>query len=70
MNLDKWFVKGNWHKVEVWLGRNSLPWWKQNEPVLGRRRYAERRRSDIFAHGWRRHADSQRRVLHDAGRYA
>ena len=30
LNLDKWYVKGQWEKLSVWLGRNSLPWWKQN----------------------------------------
>ena len=30
LNLDKWYVKGKWDKLSVWLGRNSLPWWKQN----------------------------------------
>lgn len=30
LNLDKWYVKGKWETLEFWLGRNSLPWWKQN----------------------------------------
>jgi len=30
LNLDKWYVKGKWDKLSVWLGRNRLPWWKQN----------------------------------------
>lgn len=30
LNLDKWYVRGKWDKLSVWLGRNSLPWWKQN----------------------------------------
>lgn len=30
LNLDKWYLKGQWNALAVWLGRNSLPWWKQN----------------------------------------
>ncbi len=30
-NLDKWFVKGTRDKIWGWAGRNSLPFWKQNE---------------------------------------
>ncbi len=31
VNLDKWFVKGARGNVWGWAGRNSLPFWKQNE---------------------------------------
>lgn len=30
-NLDKWFVKGTKDTIWGWAGRNSLPFWKQNE---------------------------------------
>jgi hypothetical protein len=30
LNLDKWYAQGNWKQLSVWVGRNSLPWWKQN----------------------------------------
>ncbi len=30
INLDKWYVRGEWKELSVWVGRNSLPWWKQN----------------------------------------
>ena len=30
LNLDKWYVRARWQALYVWLGRNSLPWWKQN----------------------------------------
>ncbi len=30
-NFDKWFVKGKFGKGWGWIGRNSLPFWKQNE---------------------------------------
>lgn len=29
--VDRWFVKGSRGGKELWLGRNSLPLWKQNE---------------------------------------
>ncbi len=32
-NFDKWFVKGKRGKGWGWIGRNSLPFWKQNELV-------------------------------------
>jgi hypothetical protein len=31
LNLDTWYIKANWRKVSAWVGRNSLPWWKQND---------------------------------------
>jgi hypothetical protein len=31
VNLDKWYGQFNWRGLEVWGGRNSLPWWKQND---------------------------------------
>ena len=33
-NLDKWYFKYNAGKASVWLGRNSLPFWKANESIL------------------------------------
>ncbi len=30
-NLDQWFLKGDWKHGWVWIGRNSFPFWKQNE---------------------------------------
>ena len=30
-NLDKWFLKVHGKKAWGWIGRNSLPFWKQNE---------------------------------------
>jgi hypothetical protein len=30
-NFDKWFVKGKMNGLWGWVGRNSLPFWKQNE---------------------------------------
>lgn len=30
-NLDQWFLKGDWKHGWAWLGRNSFPFWKQNE---------------------------------------
>ncbi len=30
-NFDKWFLKGKTKKGWGWIGRNSLPFWKQNE---------------------------------------
>ncbi len=30
-NFDKWFLKGKYGKGWGWIGRNSLPFWKQNE---------------------------------------
>ncbi len=30
-NFDKWFLKGEHGKGWGWIGRNSLPFWKQNE---------------------------------------
>ncbi len=30
-NLDKWYLKGGRDKVSGWVGRNSFPFWKQNE---------------------------------------
>ncbi len=31
VNLDKWFLKGQGKKWWGWVGRNSLPFWKQDE---------------------------------------
>jgi hypothetical protein len=31
--LDKWFLKGHTERLWGWIGRNSLPLWKQNELV-------------------------------------
>jgi hypothetical protein len=33
VNLDKWFVKGTRGKLWGWAGRNSLPFWKQNDMI-------------------------------------
>ena len=33
-NLDKWYFKYSAGKASVWLGRNSLPFWKANELTL------------------------------------
>ncbi len=30
-NFDKWFLKARGERVWSWIGRNSLPLWKQNE---------------------------------------
>ena len=30
-NFDKWFLKGQYQRSWGWIGRNSLPFWKQNE---------------------------------------
>ncbi len=30
-NFDKWFLKAKGEKAWGWIGRNSLPFWKQNE---------------------------------------
>ncbi len=30
-NFDKWFLKAKYGKGWGWIGRNSLPFWKQNE---------------------------------------
>ncbi len=30
-NLDKWFFKSKFDGLWAWVGRNSLPFWKQNE---------------------------------------
>ncbi len=30
-NFDKWFLKGEFNSGWGWIGRNSLPFWKQNE---------------------------------------
>lgn len=30
-NFDKWFLKGKAKYGNLWVGRNSLPYWKQNE---------------------------------------
>lgn len=30
-NLDRWYVKGQAKKMWGWVGRNNLPFWKQNE---------------------------------------
>ncbi len=30
-NFDKWFIKGKANGLWGWVGRNSLPFWKQNE---------------------------------------
>lgn len=30
LNLDKWYLQANWKNATAWIGRNSLPWWKQN----------------------------------------
>ncbi len=31
VDLDKWFMKTSFSGASLWLGRNSLPFWKQNE---------------------------------------
>ncbi|MFQ5534440.1 MAG: putative porin [Sphingomonadales bacterium] len=31
VNLDKWFLKAKVNGFSSWIGRNSLPYWKQNE---------------------------------------
>ncbi|MEM7356509.1 MAG: putative porin, partial [Acidobacteriota bacterium] len=33
LNFDKWFAKGQLDRGWGWIGRNSLPFWKQNEFV-------------------------------------
>ena len=30
-NFDKWYAAGKTGKLVGWAGRNSLPWWRQNE---------------------------------------
>ncbi len=30
-NFDKWFLKGKIAGLSAWVGKNSLPFWKQNE---------------------------------------
>jgi hypothetical protein len=30
-NFDKWYLKGKTNAGSYWVGRNSLPYWKQNE---------------------------------------
>ena len=34
VNLDKWYLKAKGKNVWGWIGRNSIPFWKQNELVL------------------------------------
>jgi hypothetical protein len=31
LNFDKWFLKAKYNGLWAWVGRNSIPFWKQNE---------------------------------------
>lgn len=31
LNFDKWFLKAKYNQLWGWVGRNSIPFWKQNE---------------------------------------
>ncbi len=31
LNFDKWFLKAKYNELWGWVGRNSIPFWKQNE---------------------------------------
>jgi len=33
VNFDKWFVQAKFEDLSIWAGRNSIPFWKQNELV-------------------------------------
>jgi len=31
VNLDQWYLRGNRGRFQGWVGRNSMPFWKQND---------------------------------------